>query len=321
MPAGIKRQARRRRLDRPIALGSNDGFVDSAIPVMFFRPSLRTLSLALAVPLAAGAAAVWALGAALTAVEPHPVRLTEPGYEDVLLRAAPDQLVAGSFLPGRGRGAVLLLHGIHGDRRAMAARARFLHEQGYAVMLIDLPGQGASTASHVTFGLREADGVRAALAELRRRAPGQRIGVIGTSLGAASLVLCRECGPVDAVVLESMYPTIEDAVADRLRIRLGPAGGPLSALLLWQLPVRLGIDPQALRPVERIGALGAPVLIVAGSADRHTTLPETRRLYAAAAVPKDLWIVDGAAHVDLHAFAPAEYEQRIGTFLAQYLDR
>ena len=288
---------------------------------MPLRPPRRTLSLALAVPLVAGAAAVWALGGALTAVDPHPVRLPGSGYEDVLLRAAPDQLVAGSFLPGRDHGAVLLLHGIHGDRRAMADRARFLHAQGYAVMLIDLPGQGASTAAHVTFGLREADGVRAALAELRRRAPGQRIGVIGTSLGAAALVLCRDCGPVDAVVLESMYPTIEDAVADRLRIRLGPAGGPLSALLLWQLPVRLGIAPDELRPVERIGALGAPVLIAAGSEDRHTTLPETRRLYAAAAAPKDLWIVDGAAHVNLHAFAPAEYERRIGGFLARYLNR
>lgn len=288
---------------------------------MPLRLSSRTLSLALAVPLLAGAAAVWGLGSALIAVEPHAVQLPGPGFEDVLLRAAHDQRVAGSYLAGSGRGAVLLLHGIHADRRAMADRARFLHARGYAVMLIDLPGQGASTAAHVTFGLREADGVRAALVELRRRVPGQRIGVIGVSLGAASFVLCRDCGPVDAVVLESMYPTIEDAVADRLRIRLGPAGGPLSSLLLWQLPVRLGFGPEALRPVERIGTLGAPVLIAAGSADQHTTLPETRRLFAAAAAPKNAWIVDGAAHVDLHAFAPNEYERRVGAFFAQYLDR
>ena len=34
------------------------------------------------------------------------------------------------------------------------------------VLLIDLPGQGASTASFVTFGLREATGVRAAHVDL-----------------------------------------------------------------------------------------------------------------------------------------------------------
>jgi alpha-beta hydrolase superfamily lysophospholipase len=284
------------------------------------RLPLAACLIALAVLVLVGAAIVWAIGSRLIAVEPRPVALAGPGFEDVLLRAAPDQRVAGSWLPGRGRGAVLLLHGIHGDRRDMADRARFLNAQGYAVLLIDLPGQGASTASSVTFGLREADGVRAALEELRRRAPGQRIGVIGVSLGAASLVLCRDCPPVDAVVLESMYPTIEEAVANRLRMRLGPVGGPLSALLLWQLPLRLGIRPDALHPITHVAKVKAPVLIAAGSADLHTTLAETQRLYEAAAQPKALWVVEGAAHVNLHAYAQEEYERRIGAFLAAHLD-
>jgi alpha-beta hydrolase superfamily lysophospholipase len=287
---------------------------------MPLRLPLAACLIVLAILVLVGAAIVWAIGSKLIAVEPRPVALAGPGFEDVVLRAAPDQRVAGSWLPGRGRGAVLLLHGIHGDRRDMADRARFLNDQGYAVLLIDLPGQGASTASFVTFGLREADGVRAALVELRRRAPGQRIGVIGVSLGAASLVLCRDCPPVDAVVLESMYPTIEEAVANRLRMRLGPVGGPLSALLLWQLPLRLGIRPDALHPIQYVGDVKAPVLIAAGGADLHTTLSETQRLFEAAAQPKALWIVEGAAHVNLHAYAPGEYERRIGAFLAAHLD-
>jgi uncharacterized protein len=266
-----------------------------------------------------GAAGVWALGSRLVAVAPYRVALPGLGGEDVVLQSAPDQRVAATFLPGRGQGAVLLLHGIHGDRRQMAGRARFLQARGYAVLLIDLPGQGASTAHAVTFGLREADGVRAALAYLRERAPGQRIGVIGVSLGAASFVLCRDCAPVDAVVLESMYPTIDEAVADRLRMRLGPVGGPLSALLLWQLPARLDIHARQLRPIDHVAALHAPVLVAAGSADQHTTLPETQRLFAAASMPKSLWVVQGAAHVDLHDFAPAEYERRVGAFLASHL--
>lgn len=287
---------------------------------MLLRLSLPACLIVLAILLLAGTAIVWAIGSKLIAVEPRHVALPGLDAEDVVLRPAPDQRVAGSFLAGRGRGAVLLLHGIHGDRRDMAARAGFLRALGYAVLLIDLPGQGASTAPAVTFGLREADGVRAALAELRRRAPGQRIGVIGVSLGAAAFVLCRDCPPVDAVVLESMYPTIEEAVANRLRMRLGPVGGPLSALLLWQLPLRLGIRADALRPIARVADLKTPVLIAAGAADLHTTLPETRRLFAAAGQPKDLWVVEGAAHVDLHAYAPADYERRIGTFLAAHLD-
>lgn len=167
--------------------------------------------------------------------------------------------------------------------------------------------------------LHEAEGVRIALETLRQLAPGQRVGVIGVSLGAASLVLCRDCPPVDAVVLESMYPTIEEAVEDRLRMRIGAIGRPLSQLLLWQLPLRLKIQPAQLRPIARIGELKAPLLVVAGSADQHTTLPETERLFAAARAPKSLWIVDGAIHENLYAYAPREYERRIGGFLAHWL--
>lgn len=270
-----------------------------------------------------GVAALWLIGSSLIAVDPHPVALPPAlGAQPLSLAAGPGQAVAASFVPasgGAGRGGVLLLHGIRSDRRQMVARARFLHEQGYAVMLIDLPGQGASTSPAVTFGLLEAEGVRAALEALRRRVPGKRIGVIGVSLGAASLVLCKDCPPVDAAVLESMYPTIEEAVEDRLRMRLGAAGVPLSRLLLWQLPLRLGIQASALRPIERVAELRMPVLIAAGSADRHTLLAETKRLHAAAREPKSLWVVQGAAHVDLHEYAPAEYERRIGDFLGRYL--
>jgi pimeloyl-ACP methyl ester carboxylesterase len=273
-----------------------------------------------------GAGALWVLGSALIRVEPRAVTLDVAlGAEPLTLDGGPGQRVAASFIPaqetgkGGGKGGILLLHGIHSDWRQMEARAAFLHREGYAVMLIDLPGQGASTAPAVTFGLTESEGVRAALEELQRRLPGQRIGVIGVSLGAASLVLCRDCPKVDAAVLESMYPSIAEAVEDRLRIRLGALGAPLSRLLLWQLPLRLDIQPAQLRPIARIGSLGMPLLIAAGSADRHTTLAETERLYAAAAAPKSLWVVDGAAHVDLHGYATAEYESRVGAFLERYV--
>jgi len=269
-----------------------------------------------------GAAALWVLGSALIKVEPRAVTLDVAlGAEPLTLDAGPGRRVAASYIPAleTGKGGILLLHGIHSDRRQMEARATFLHREGYAVMLIDLPGQGASTAPAVTFGLTEAEGVRAALEELQRRLPGRRIGVIGVSLGAASLVLCRDCPKVDAAVLESMYPSIEEAVEDRLRMRLGALGAPLSRLLLWQLPLRLDIQPAQLRPIAYVGSLGMPLLIAAGSADRHTTLAETERLYAAAAAPKSLWVVDGAAHVDLHGYATAEYERRIGAFLERYV--
>ena len=263
-----------------------------------------------------------ALGDAMTrpalraAGTPPPALQVEP----VRFETSTGGLVAGWFAPGQaGRGAVLLLHGVRGSRRAMVARALFLHRLGFATLAIDLPGHGESPAHRITFGANESHGVVAALAWLARRCPGERIGAIGVSLGAASLVLARPDPAPAAVVLESMYPTIEEAVSDRLALHAGALASVLAPVLLWQMPWRLDISTNELHPIDALPALRAPLLIAAGDVDRHTTRAETERLYAAARAPdKSLWIVPGAAHVDLHAYAPADYERRVGGFL---LDR
>ena len=201
----------------------------------------------------------------------------------------------------------------------MLARARFLAAAGYATLLIDLPTHGESSGDHITFGAREGEGVKAALAFLRSQVPGERVAVIGASLGAASTVLALPQPEPDALVLESMFPAIEDAVGNRLAGTLGPAGRHLAPLLLWQLPLRLGVHTADLRTEARLAQWHAPVLISSGSEDRHTPWHETERLFAAAHAPKALWRVKGAAHVDLHAFAPAQYQQRVLAFLAAHL--
>jgi len=238
----------------------------------------------------------------------------------VRLHTASGASVIGWFARGQpGKGAVLLLHGVRADRTQMLRRARFLNQAGYAALLVDLPAHGESSGDRITFGAREAAGVTAALEYLRHELPGEHVGVIGVSLGAASTVLAEPKPAPDAVILESMYPTIEEAVADRLVMRLGPLGASLVPPLLWQLSLRTGVHAQDLRPIQHLPRLGAPVLIVSGTEDKHTTWARTQRLFDSAVEPKELWRVEGATHVDLHAFRPEEYERRILRFLAKHL--
>jgi fermentation-respiration switch protein FrsA (DUF1100 family) len=86
-----------------------------------------------------------------------------------------------------------------------------------------------------------------------------------------------------------------------------------------QLGPRLGVARSALRPIDRMAGLGCPVLLISGVEDAHTTAADTRALFDAAQDPKELWLVDGAGHVDLHAAAPAAYAARVGAFLGRHL--
>jgi fermentation-respiration switch protein FrsA (DUF1100 family) len=213
---------------------------------------------------------------------------------------------------------VLLLHGARADRLAMLPRARWLHRIGYGVLLIDFQASGESSGSWITLGASESNDAVAATAYLRSRAPGERLGVIGTSMGGAAALLAHPSLPVDAMVLEQVYPDIDHAVQDRLQLHIGGA----TWLAPWMLKLftwQTGVRPDMLRPIDHINRVDVPKLLIVGSADRHTRLAESIAMYAAASTPKELWIVDGARHVDLYGFDTAGYQRHVAPFLSRWL--
>jgi fermentation-respiration switch protein FrsA (DUF1100 family) len=227
----------------------------------------------------------------------------------------------GWFIPGQpGKGVVILMHGVHANRLAMIPRAEMLFHRGYSVLLFDFQAHGESTGKRITFGHLESRDAAAAVNFTHQKLPAEKIGVIGVSLGAASTLLASPPLEVNAMVLESCYPTIKQAVEDRLVIRFGLLGKLATPLLTWQFKPRLGIAMDDLRPIHQAGKISTPKFFIAGTADRDTTLPESQALFAAAAEPKQLWLVDGAAHVDMQAFAKIEYDKRVLDFLAKNLD-
>lgn len=277
--------------------------------------------LALAVALV-GAVGAFKAGSLLMAPAPARVGALPPDLagESVHIQSASGSLLAGWFLPGRvGAGAVVLMHGNRGSRASMLGRARFLNRAGHAVLLFDFQASGESPGPSLTFGYLESRDARAAVEYVRVRLPGERVGVVGVSLGGAAALVADPPLDVDALVLEAAYPTIDQAVANRLSMSYGAWATVLGPALTLQLRPRLGFWSDALRPVDRVALVTAPKLFVAGTEDRHTTMAQSRALFEAACEPKELWAVEGAAHVDLHAFARADYERRVGAFLAAHL--
>ena len=210
---------------------------------------------------------------------------------------------------------VLLLPGVRANRLSMLNRAFFLHRAGYSVLLIDLQATGESKGEAITFGWRERLDVLAAVNFIKHELPDSPVAVLGSSLGGAAALLATPPLEVRAMILEAVYPTVEKATTNRLRMRLGSLGTIVAPVLLAQLRPRLGVSVTQLRPIDHAAQVRCPVLIISGAADRHTTPQDTQLLYDRIESPKQLWLVPGAAHVDLHRAATRMYEQRVLTFL------
>jgi pimeloyl-ACP methyl ester carboxylesterase len=292
------------------------------VPALRIKELLIRLAVGVAVIAVVVIVATWIAGADLTNSANREIGRPPPDLEasNVTFASGSGALINGWLSPGKpGQGAVILLHSLRGDRRDMVSRAEFLHARGYFVLLFDFQAHGQSRGSRVSFGDLESRDVTAAIQYLRHKLPDERVGIIGASLGAAAFVLAEERPPVAAVVLEQMNPTIQQAVAGRARQHLGPFGPLFAPLLMVQMQSRLKIPANRLRPIDRMAQLGAPVLIVNGTEDSYTSIEDARALLAAASDPKELWAVQGAGHVNLYAFAKAQYEQRVGDFLGRHL--
>ncbi|MGZ8349313.1 MAG: alpha/beta hydrolase [Allosphingosinicella sp.] len=173
---------------------------------------------------------------------PAPANSAEPPPPPgrvVRLAASDGVPLVGSYWPGARRDApaVLLLHGVNSSRASLARHAIWLNRPGYAVLAIDLRGHGGSAAVSRSFGLLEARAAAAALAFIRSDAPPRRVGLIGTSLGGAAALLGGDGPlPVQAMVLQAVYPDLRSAIANRIAQRLGRPLASLGEPLLSYQP-------------------------------------------------------------------------------------
>ena len=288
-----------------------------------FSPSKRlsrNLAALAVVGLGIGLLFSWLAGSELCRARNHVLSIpANLAVEPVTFPSASGATIHGWLIvPPTNHGVVILQHGVRSCRSDMVARARFLSEAGFAVLLFDFQAHGESIGKRITFGHLESRDSQAAVAFVKQHFPGQPIGVIGISLGGAVALLAQPPLEVQALVLESVFPTIVDATKDRLEWVFCRPARLLSPLLTCQLNLRINVSPDELRPIDRVAEIRTPKLFLHGSRDPRTKLAEARAMFARAAEPKKFIAVENAAHEDLQYILGKQYEQLILGFLKEH---
>jgi alpha-beta hydrolase superfamily lysophospholipase len=227
------------------------------------------------------------------------------GMQDVWIEfrsteAKEDVKLHGLWLPQpRADAPVLLyLHGARWDVRGSAPRMRRMHELGFSVLGIDYRGFGRSTAGLPSEALAGED-ARAAWQWLAKQAPGAPRVVFGHSLGGAIAVqLAASVGDEAGLIVENTFTSIPEVVRT---FKWG-----------W-LPVAPLIT-QRLDAASRIAEVGAPVLVVHGSADSLIRPELGRALFEKAVEPKRFLLVEGGTHHNTNSLAQARYREVLGDF-------
>ncbi|MEX1072076.1 MAG: alpha/beta fold hydrolase [Chloroflexota bacterium] len=241
-------------------------------------------------------------------------------YEDVRF-TTDDGVTLSGWLIGAGRethAAVVLMHGFSWHRLPWLAGFVPWLQRRYNVLQFDFRGHGSSDDALITLGTLEQRDVAAAVRFLAGRGLGP-IALMGISMGGSVAIMAAPDLPVAAVVADAAYAELSDPIANRMRDSGLPMVGFGARLVVGAASIRARVRLRSpIHQVARIAPRG--LLLISPSADRLVSPAQAERLFHAAGEPKELLVVQGAAHAEAHAAAPELYERRVLDFLARHLD-
>ncbi|HEX9744627.1 MAG TPA: alpha/beta fold hydrolase [bacterium] len=221
-------------------------------------------------------------------------------------------LVPAWYNPGENGAAVILLHGLGGTREQLAELARFLMDNGYAVILPDQRGHGENPIPYTTYGRAESVDALACIDWLREQdgIDDSRIGIFGASMGAAAAIhAAARDENLGCLIADSSYSRISEQAKNDLTYEKAPVKVPeifhplvLGVFRIYQ-PFFIGEYSNFPDPIESIVQVRCPVLLTHGSDDTRISPDNTDYLYIAArdaGVDVAKSIVDGGGHCNYH---------------------
>ncbi len=214
---------------------------------------------------------------------------------------------------------IILCHGLGANRADLLDLAAGLYHAGFSLLLFDFRGHGTSVGGTTSFGWREQRDLEGALAFLGQQpdVAARPYGIYGISMGASvALMVAAQDERIGAIAVESPYTTLEESMAQHQRL-LYP--------LLPQVPfgwfaasayrLRFGVWPSRVSPLKAAAQLGRrALLLIHGAQDDRMPLEGIRRLFAEVRDSKELWVVEGAGHLESFSVNPGRYGCRVAKF-------
>src|SRR2546425_9236631 len=212
---------------------------------------------------------------------------------------------------------IIFVHGLNRSRLELLERGAESNRHGYGVLLFDLRNHGESGKAYTTIGIFESRDVCAASQVVKDRAGNRSQILWGVSMGASSAILAaKQCPGFSAIISDSSFLSFRDTVAHHLSLIFRLPAFPIANLIVAITGYRVGFDPDDGDVEAAVRSIHAPILFIAGAADRRMppALAE-RMLNESPSSPKELLVVPGAGHGEAFSTNRAAYLTSVYSFL------
>ncbi len=221
-------------------------------------------------------------------------------YEQVQLKSDGGIRLSGWFIPSKvGRGVILFCQGNAGNSSHRLATIQVFNSMGLEVLIFDYRGYGMSEGSPSEAGTyADSEAAWRYLTEDLGIAP-ERIIIFGRSLGGAIAAKLATAHQPAGLIVEAAFTSIPDLVRDIYPYLL------LRPILWFEYET-----------IESIAQVGCPVLVAHSTEDDMIPFDHGRKLYEAAAQPKQFIELRGG-HSNGFYYSGQVYKAALESFLDQ----
>ena len=213
---------------------------------------------------------------------------------------------------------IILTHGWGGNSEKMLPHAEYLNRAGFNVILYDLRGHGDSDSVELT-SLNRMLGDFDKIVEYvlsRAEVAENAIGLMGHSIGAAASILqASQDKRIKAVVSSSSFADFDYLAEQTLRSR-GLRRFPFQFFVKIFWRKLAGVVLETISPVDQIGKISVPLLLIHGDEDEVISAAEFEKLSKSARTAEKV-LLEGVGHSDLYLHA--EFRKKVTEFFKSNL--
>jgi len=248
--------------------------------------------------------------------------------EDVTMQSRDGLTLKGWYLPAAkpSNNMVVFAHGYNcNGLDEFGPFFRHYHEDlNYHMLIPDHRAHGRSEGKYIGFaGIEWRDLLDWTEVFVRRLGPDTGVVLHGISMGAATVMNCNVHNPPDyvkCVVEDCGFSNGQEmmwlAACRDLKLNIPPL---LWGTMFWYRVCNGIWLKKASDPIGNIEKFARPTLFVHGAADPFVPAEMSLRCYEAAAVPKELFLAEGAFHVMSYYLYKEEYEARLDAWLGKWM--
>lgn len=245
-------------------------------------------------------------------------------FQTVSIQSRDGLNLVGHWLPcPDAKRTVLLCHGWKGSwQENMVVFGPFLQAQGCNLLFMEQRGHGESEGKYLGFGVLERHDCLGWVQWLQGRTTSDLpIYLLGGSLGAATVLMTSGFHlpeQVHGVIADCGFVSPEEQIGLTLKAWWHLPRQPFLWLTDRICRRKAGYSFWEYSTLKAMETNTKPILFVHGTEDRFVPPEGTLRNYNACRTEKELFLVEGARHMQSYLLATAEYQKRLSAFFAKH---